>query len=189
MLVGRSGGGRPMPSFAPDLIQDRADALLEKNLAQCRDDDLAVLRSDHVAPQPFALGVYEQELGDTEAAIRMLEFETWMDGAFISQHRADGMIVCTPTGSTAYALSGGGPVLHPGLEAFALVPICPHTLSDRPIVVGSRHTVRIVLGGDEGTRAMFTCDGQVNETLDPGDAVEITRAEESLQLIHPSTHR
>lgn len=123
-----------------------------------------------------------------QAAIRMLEFETWMDGAFISQHRADGMIVSTPTGSTAYALSGGGPVLHPGLEAFALVPICPHTLSDRPIVVGSKHTVRIVLGGGEGTRAMFTCDGQVNETLDPGDAVEITRAEESLQLIHPRNY-
>lgn len=120
-----------------------------------------------------------------QAAIRMLEFETWMDGAFISQHRADGMIVSTPTGSTAYALSGGGPVLHPGLEALALVPICPHTLSDRPIVVASKHTVRIVLGGGEGTRAMVTCDGQNNESLNPGDAVEIRRADETLNLIHP----
>lgn len=120
-----------------------------------------------------------------QTSIRMLEFETWMDGAFISQHRADGMIVSTPTGSTAYALSGGGPVLHPGLEAFALVPICPHTLSDRPIVVASKHAVRIVLGGGEGTRAMFTCDGQVNASLNPGDAIEISRAQETLRLIHP----
>ena len=123
-----------------------------------------------------------------QAAIRMLEFETWMDGAFISQHRADGMIVSTPTGSTAYALSSGGPVLHPGLEAISLVPICPHTLSDRPIVISSRNRVRIVLGGGEGTRAMFTCDGQINQSLKPGDAIEIARAEETLRLIHPRNY-
>lgn len=123
-----------------------------------------------------------------QAAIRMLDFETWLDNEFISQHRADGMIVSTPTGSTAYALSGGGPVLHPGLEAVALVPICPHTLSDRPIVVSSSRTVKLVLGGGEGTRAMFTCDGQTNESLNPGDAVEICRAPETLRLIHPRNY-
>lgn len=123
-----------------------------------------------------------------QAAVRMLEFETWIGGEFISQHRADGIIVSTPTGSTAYALSGGGPVLHPSLQALTLVPICPHTLSDRPIVVGSDRTVRIVLGGGEGTRAMFTCDGQTNESLNPGDAVEISRASETLHLIHPANY-
>src|SRR3546814_2614389 len=66
-----------------------------------------------------------------QAAIRMLEFESWLDDEFISQHRADGFIVASPTGSTAYALSGGGPVVHPSLDALTLVPICPHTLSDR----------------------------------------------------------
>lgn len=123
-----------------------------------------------------------------QAAIRMLEFETWLGARFISQHRADGMIVSSPTGSTAYALSGGGPVLHPALDALALVPICPHTLSDRPVVVGAGEPVRIVLGGSEGTRAMFTCDGQTQETLDPGDAVEITRAPQPLRLIHPADY-
>src|SRR6185436_18969908 len=97
-----------------------------------------------------------------QAAVRMLEFETWLDDEFISQHRADGLIVSTPTGSTAYALSGGGPVLHPGLEALALVPICPHTLSDRPVVIGADRPVRVVLGGARGTRAMCTADGQHN---------------------------
>ena len=123
-----------------------------------------------------------------QAAIRMLEFETWLDGKFISQHLADGFIVSTPTGSTAYALSGGGPVLHPGLQALALVPICPHTLSDRPIVVGADREVRIVLRGGEGTSAMFTCDGQTTETLSPGDAVVISRATETLRLIHPKSY-
>lgn len=123
-----------------------------------------------------------------QASIRMLEFETWMNSEFISQHRADGMIVSSPTGSTAYALSGGGPVLHPGLEAFSLVPICPHTLSDRPIVVGADRSVKIVLGGGEGVRAMFTCDGQTNESLEPGDAVQVSRAPYRLQLIHPANY-
>lgn len=123
-----------------------------------------------------------------QAAVRMLDFSTWIGNEFISQHRADGFIVSTPTGSTAYALSGGGPVLHPSLQALALVPICPHTLSDRPIVVGSDRTVRIILGGGEGTRAMFTCDGQTNESINPGDAIEISRATESLRLIHPANY-
>lgn len=123
-----------------------------------------------------------------QAAIRMLEFETWLDGEFISQHRADGFIVSSPTGSTAYALSGGGPVLHPSLEALSLVPICPHTLSDRPIVVGAHQTVRIVLRGAENARAMVTCDGQNSETVQPGDTIEISRAAWRLSLIHPKNY-
>ncbi|HWU68184.1 MAG TPA: NAD(+) kinase [Stenotrophobium sp.] len=123
-----------------------------------------------------------------QAAVRMLEFETWLGTEFISQHRADGIIVSTPTGSTAYALSGGGPVLHPSLDAITLVPICPHTLSDRPIVVGSDRVVRLVLCGGESTQAMVTCDGQTSEILSPGDAVEISRARETLHLIHPSNY-
>lgn len=123
-----------------------------------------------------------------QAAVRMLDFETWLGDEFISKHRADGLIVSTPTGSTAYALSGGGPVLHPSLHALSLVPICPHTLSDRPIVVSSERMVRLVLGGSEGTRAMFTCDGQSNESLNPGDAVEIIRAAAELELIHPNNY-
>lgn len=123
-----------------------------------------------------------------QAAVRMLEFETWRGSHFISRHRADGLIVSSPTGSTAYALSGGGPVLHPTLEAIALVPICPHTFADRPIVVGCEEPVRIVLSGAPGTRAVFTCDGQVNEPLVPGDAVEVRRAKAVLELIHPPAY-
>jgi NAD+ kinase len=119
-----------------------------------------------------------------QASIRMLEFETWLDDEFISQHRADGFIVSTPTGSTAYALSGGGPVMHPSLDAIALVPICPHTLSDRPIVVPAGKTIRIVLGGDVAGAAV-TCDGQTGGPLSPGQTVEIAPAAHRLRLIHP----
>jgi NAD+ kinase len=124
-----------------------------------------------------------------QAAVRMLEFETWLDEEFISQHRADGLIVSTPTGSTAYALSGGGPVLHPALDALTVVPICPHTFSDRPIVIGSDRTVRVVLGGAKGTRAMCTCDGQHNEILSVGDSVKVARSPYNLELIHPENYR
>ena len=122
-----------------------------------------------------------------QASIRMLEFETWLDGEFISQHRADGIVVATPTGSTAYALSGGGPVLHPSLSAVTLVPICPHTLSDRPIVVPAGGTIRIVLRG-EVSGVNVTCDGQVSVTLDAGDTVEITSSRHPLRLIHPRNY-
>lgn len=124
-----------------------------------------------------------------KATVRMLEFETWMDREFISQHRADGIIVATPTGSTAYALSGDGPVLHPGLDAVVLVPICPHTLSDRPVVVHSDRSVRIVLGGAGHVRAQCVFDGQDSRTLMPGDAVVITRSPHVLELIHPEGYR
>ena len=122
-----------------------------------------------------------------QASIRMLEFETWLDGEFISQHRADGIVVATPTGSTAYALSGGGPVLHPSLSAVTLVPICPHTLSDRPIVVPAGGTIRIVLRG-EFSGVSVTCDGQVSVTLNTGDVVEITSSPHPLRLIHPRNY-
>jgi NAD+ kinase len=123
-----------------------------------------------------------------QASIRMLEFETWLGQGgqweFISRHRADGLIVATPTGSTAYALSGGGPVLHPAVLAIALVPICPHTLSDRPIVVPADRGIRIVPCG-EATGAALTYDGQLGAPLDAGDMVEIARAPRTLRLLHP----
>jgi NAD+ kinase len=116
---------------------------------------------------------------------RMLEFDTYMENSFISQHRADGIIVATPTGSTAYALSGGGPVLHPAMGAVVMVPICPHTLSDRPIVVDGSGEIEIHIGGGHETQALATCDGQSDWILQGGDRVRVRRADKRLQLIHP----
>jgi Predicted sugar kinase len=119
-------------------------------------------------------------------SIRMLDFETWLDGEFVSSHRADGLIAATPTGSTAYALSGGGPILHPALDTLLLVPICPHALSDRPVVVPASMALRIRLVS--GQRAGIAADGQLVCHLDAGDEVEIRRAPHPLRLMHPQGH-
>ncbi|GAB3682380.1 NAD(+) kinase [Salinisphaera aquimarina] len=120
-----------------------------------------------------------------QAFARVLDFDTYMNGDFISHHRADGMVVATPTGSTAYALSGGGPVLHPGLNALALVPICPHTLSDRPLIVDANHRIEVHVADSLDGSALFTSDGQVTQALAAGDRVLIERGAHDLQLIHP----
>ncbi len=119
---------------------------------------------------------------------RMIELDTSIDRRFLNSLRADGLIVATPTGSTAYALSGGGPILDPALEALVLVPICPHTLSNRPIVVSDQVEIEIVLQGADTTKAQITCDGQVNFELVAGDRVHIRRNNHDLRLIHPQQH-
>lgn len=118
-------------------------------------------------------------------AVRMIEFETRLDGRYVNTQRADGIVVSTPTGSTAYALSGGGPILHPGLDALVLVPICPHTLSSRPLVVDAGSRVEIVFGADNQSQAQVAFDGQSNLDLQPEDRIEITRHPHRLRLIHP----
>ncbi len=118
-------------------------------------------------------------------AVRMIEFETRIDGQLVHRQRADGIVVSTPTGSTAYSLSGGGPILHPGLDAIVLVPICPHTLSNRPIVVSSESTVEIQLMPHNQTHAQVAFDGQANADIEPEDVITIRRYPVKLQLIHP----
>jgi len=119
---------------------------------------------------------------------RLIQFDTHIDGLFVTTQRADGLIVSTPTGSTAYALSGGGPILHPSLNAIALVPICPHTLSNRPIVVDAMSTVEIVVCDGQQTSAQLTFDGQTASALEPGDRVVIRRKDRPVRLIHPPDH-
>ena len=117
---------------------------------------------------------------------RLIEFETYLDGEFVTSMRADGIIIATPTGSTAYALSAGGPILHPTLAAMVLAPICPHTLSDRPIVVSNDSVVEIVMTGMSQQRAHLTFDGQSNFSLNENDHIYVRRAEHPIKLIHPS---
>ncbi len=119
---------------------------------------------------------------------RMIEVDTHIDDKYLNTVRADGLIVSTPTGSTAYALSGGGPILDPALDALVLVPICPHTLSNRPIVVSDRVKIDIRLHGDGDNKAQITCDGQVNFTLFGGDLIRIRRKHHELRLLHPRGH-
>ena len=119
---------------------------------------------------------------------RLVEFETYIDGHLVNSQRSDGLIVATPTGSTAYALSGGGPILHPSLDAVVLVPICPHTLSSRPIVVGGGSVVEVVLGHDAESGVQLSCDGQTAMELAAGDRIAIRKHRPDLRLIHPAGH-
>ena len=120
--------------------------------------------------------------------VRMIEFDTKIDGAFVNTQRADGMIISTPTGSTAYSLSAGGPILHPGLNAVTLVPICPHTLSHRPIVVSAESEIEILLCESRNVSSRVSFDGQSNLNLRAGDRIVIRQHPNKLQLIHPESY-
>jgi NAD+ kinase len=120
--------------------------------------------------------------------VRMIEFETYIDGQFVNAQRSDGLIVATPTGSTAYALSTGGPLLHPGLDNLLLVPICPHTLSNRPLVVGGDSEIEIRLSHRCPETARLTCDGQVSFPLANTRSVRIRRGRTRVRLLHPRGH-
>jgi NAD+ kinase len=117
----------------------------------------------------------------------MIEFAVTVDGEFIYSLRADGLIVATPTGSTAYALSAGGPILHPALQAIALVPISPHTLSNRPVAIRGSSKVEITLVRGADSRANF--DVQAHFQLEPGDVVTVSAAPKPATLLHPKGYR
>jgi len=118
------------------------------------------------------------------ALARMIEVKLSIDQDFVCRYRADGLIVATPTGSTAYSLSAGGPIVHPNVESIIVTPICPHTLSDRPIVVGDKSCVEMNLVGPADS-VYLTLDGQKGVPMQSGDRVRIFRAEQRLKLIQP----
>ena len=116
---------------------------------------------------------------------RILDFETHVDGRFVNTHGADGLVVASATGSTAYALSCGGPIVDPGLDVLVIVPICPHTLADRPIVVSGRSRITVLLHERVDTRAQVTCDGALFAELLPGERLEILPSAHRVTLLHP----
>ncbi len=119
---------------------------------------------------------------------RMIEYETYVDGQFVNLQRSDGFIVSTPTGSTAYNLSCGGPLVHPNINATILVPICPHSLSNRPIVVDGDAEIKVVVCGHTTHRDIqVTCDG-LKTTQPEDDVILINKHRKSIRLIHPSDH-
>jgi NAD+ kinase len=118
------------------------------------------------------------------ALARMIELKLTIDSDFVCRYRVDGLIVATPTGSTAYSLSAGGPIVHPSVESWIITPICPHTLSDRPVVIRDSSFVEINLFADAES-VYLTLDGQTGIPMQPDDSVRIKRAAERLKLIQP----
>ena len=170
--------------LSPNDIQDGLVAVLEGRY----DEDRRFLLSAQVGDQPPALAFNDVVLHKWNIA-RMIEFETWINGRFVYTQRSDGLIISTPTGSTAYALSGGGPLLTPDLEAVALVPICPHTLSNRPIVVGANSAIEIsVCGNTDPKEVRITCDGATSLTIAEDERLRVRRHATPIRLLHPVGH-
>lgn len=119
---------------------------------------------------------------------RMIQLETYIDGVFVNAHRSDGLIVSTPTGSTAYALSGGGPLVDPSLDAILLVPVCPHDLSNRPLVVPGTSQIEIRVCGHDHGHAQMTCDGQTQVPLPRESLIRVAQHPDRACLLHPQGH-
>ncbi|HBH02319.1 MAG TPA: NAD(+) kinase, partial [Candidatus Rokubacteria bacterium] len=146
--------------------------------------DERMMLAARVLRQGRALGEYAalNDVVITKAAMsRIIDFSVSVDGQFATSYRADGLIISTPTGSTAYSLSAGGPILWPGMDAIVLTPICSHTLTNRPIVVPGAQRVEVTILTDE--EVMVTMDGQVGVNLRARDAVEARRAAARIRLV------
>ena len=169
----------------PQDMLTSVDAALE---GRCERDERALLEARIVNGKGLvarALALNDVVLQKWQTG-RMLDFETWIDGVYVNSHGGDGLIVATSTGSTAYALSCGGPILSPHLDALVLAPICPHTLSDRPIVVSGRSVISVKLIDRPDTQAQVTCDGVPLGDLAPGTTLEIHPTQQTITLLHPN---
>jgi NAD+ kinase len=182
------GINRGRLGFLTDIMpQDMLPSLDAALAGQVEKDERPLLTAElHRAgggvAQAFALNDIVMQKHDTG---RTLDFETRIDGGFVNTHDGDGIIVASPTGSTAYALSCNGPIVEPHLPVLVIVPICAHTLSDRPIVVAAGSVVEVALLERPSTHAHVTCDGAVLGALAPGERLTVTTARERITLLHP----
>ena len=116
----------------------------------------------------------------------MIEFDVWVDGQYVTSLRADGLIIASPTGSTAYALSSGGPIVHPSLSVISMVPICPHTLSNRPIIVSAGSTIEVRM--HEGSEAVVRFDSHSDAAIGATDRLQVRRSDHDVMLLHPGDY-
>jgi NAD+ kinase len=154
-----------------------------------RYEERRMLRAVVKSPQQEdAVGDVLNDVVITKAALsRIIELDVSVDGAFVSAFRADGLIVSSPTGSTAYNLAAGGPILHPALPAVVLTPICPHMLTNRPLVVSDGAKVEIQLRAGREGEVHITFDGQRGFSLRRDDLIEVSRSPRRIRLVKPPT--
>ncbi len=174
-----------LTDIARENVRERISGLLDGEYISDRRFllDAEVLRAGERVFQTLALNdvvVNKGELG------RMIEFEVKIDGYFVYNQRSDGLIVATPTGSTAYALSANGPIMHPAVAGVTLVPLCPHALSNRPITVSDQSVIEIVLMPPHDARVHS--DGQSRFDARANDVVRIVRSQHEVTLLHPPSY-
>jgi NAD+ kinase len=185
------GVNRGRLGFLADITPDEMIPSVDQVLAGHYQRDSRMLLE---ARLQTADGSITRELGLNDVVVQraakggMVDFSTHVAGRYVNTHSGDGLIVATPTGSTAYALSCGGPILEPHIEAVALVPICPHTLTDRPIVIPASQDIDIKLLHRADTRAEVTVDGGHLGTLLPGDSLSVAASDKRITMLHPPGH-
>ena len=177
--------------FLVDISPQQMNSQLNEILDGQYDEEHRVLLETIIehkdAPPSESVALNDVVVHKWEVA-RMIETETYINGRFLNSMRSDGLIVSTPTGSTAYALSGGGPIIEPDMEAMVLVPICPHSMSYRPIVIDGNSEVEIIVKEMPHSHAQVTCDGQINLGVVSGDKIRIRKKDKYVKLIHPPEH-
>lgn len=195
LSAARVVGGREIPLFAvnlghlgfltaiqvEDLYPELERALRgEHRIGRRGMVDCQVRRNGEISGVYAALN--DVVITKTELA-RMIDLDTHVDNHFVAAYKADGLIIATPTGSTAYSLSAGGPVIFPSVNAFCITPICPHMLTNRPVIVPDTSVIQVLVHGEEGT--YLTIDGQVGQPLSKGDLVVCRSSPKAIQLIRP----
>lgn len=176
-----------LTDISPDEIESQLDNIFAGKYATEERFllEVAVHRNGKLTSSNAAIN--EAVLHHTKVA-HMMEFELYVDNKFVFTQRSDGLIVATPTGSTAYSLSGGGPILTPNLDALAIVPMFPHTLSNRPIVVDANSDIILKISGQNTESLQVSCDGHVVLAVLPGDEIHIHKNPAKLLLIHPEDY-
>lgn len=167
-----------------DSMLEDVDCVLAGRFSEDRRSLLAATLERGDAPAVRALALNDIVLNKWETG-RMLEFETSINGRYVNSHVGDGMVIATATGSTAYALSCGGPIVEPDLDVWVLAPICPHTLSDRPIVVRAGSKIELRMSNRPECLAQVTCDGTAIGALHQGDRLHVAAADAQITLLHP----
>ena len=173
-----------LTDVSPNSMLEDIDTVLAGRYTEDRRSLLAArLESPGVEPVR-ALALNDVVVNKWETG-RTMDFETSINGRFVNSHNGDGLVIATATGSTAYALSCGGPIIEPDLDVWVLAPICPHTLSDRPIVVRAGSTIQLRLADRPGSRAQVTCDGTTIGDLEEQDTLFVESAASQITLLHP----
>ena len=186
-IVGVNRGGLGfLADVAPDQIEQKIGAVLA---GQYTIDERFLLEARIVRDDEFVEGSSALNDGVVHAGTmsRMMDFSLYVDRDLVYEQRSDGLIVASPTGSTAYSLSAGGPIMHPSLDAIVVVPMFPHTLTSRPLVVRGDADIKVVIA-KTAEMPKFSCDSQVDHALRGGDEVHIAKHPHSLNLLYPLGH-
>ena len=187
-LVGVNRGRRGfLTDLSPQALTQALEPILEGNFVEERRFflEMSLCRQNKVIHQGIALNDIDLHTGDIA---KMIDFQVFIDDQFVYRQRSDGVITATPTGSTAYALAGGGPILHPSLDAMVIVPMHPPMLSSRPIVIKSSSIIKLHVMAENIITPHLSCDGQIHFPLEGDDTIIIQRKQNELRLLHPTDY-